>query len=235
MTTASLTDIDLRMRDSVLRQLEWDSQVDATGIGVTATNGAVTLTGLIDSYAGKLAAERAAKRVRGVRAVANDVQVRLRLDRTDADIAADAARALNLRVTLPESVQVVVHSGHLTLTGTVLTLFQRAVAEKAVRHISGIKGIVNRINVVPITSTTDVRRHIVRALHRDADVDARGIEVTVSGRTVTLTGQVGSWHERESAERAAMHATGITQVDNRIQVVWPAAPGTIDGLEDEIC
>jgi osmotically-inducible protein OsmY len=235
MTTAALTDLDLRMRDAVLRQLEWDSQVDASAIGVTATNGAVTLTGFIDSYAGKLAAERAAKRVRGVRAVANDVQVRLRLDRTDADIAADAARALNLRVTLPESIQVVVHSGHLTLTGTVVTLFQRAVAEKAVRYIKGIKGIVNRIDVMPITSARDVRREIVRALHRDADVDARGIEVTVSGRTVTLTGQVGSWHERESAERAAMHATGITEVDNRINVVWPDALWTIDGLEDEIC
>jgi osmotically-inducible protein OsmY len=234
MTTVSLTQTDLRMRDTVLQQLAWDSQVDASGIGVTATDGAVTMTGFIDSYAGKLAAERAAKRVHGVRAVANDIQVRVRLDRTDADIAADAARALNLRATLP-NVQAVVHSGHLTLTGTVLTLFQQAVAEKAVRNISGIKGIVNRVEVTPLASVRDVRRHIVRALHRDADVDARGIEVTVSGSKVTLTGHVGSWHERESAERAAMHATNITKVDNRIVVVWPEGEPMDDDLQDEIC
>jgi osmotically-inducible protein OsmY len=100
---------------------------------------------------------------------------------------------------------------------------------------SGIKGIVNRLDVTPTVSRRDVRRDIVKALHRDADVDARGIEVTVSGNTVTLTGQVGSWHERESAERAAMHATDITRVNNRIVVVWPEADPMDDRLEDEIC
>jgi osmotically-inducible protein OsmY len=234
MITASLTQPDLRMRDAVLQQLEWDSQVDASSIGVTATNGAVTMTGFIDSYAAKLAAERAAKRARGVRAVANDIQVRLRLDRTDADIAADAARALSLRA-VPTTVQAVVHNGHLTLTGMVLTLFDRAFAEEAVRHIAGIKGIVNRLEVTPMASVRDVRRHLVRALRRDADVDARDIEVTVFGNTVTLTGHVGSWHERESAERAAMHATNITDVDNRIVVVWPEAEPMDDRFEDEIC
>lgn len=234
MTTAALTPTDLRMRDSVLGQLAWDSKVDASAIGVTAKDGAVTMTGFIDSYAGKLAAERAAKRVRGVRAVANDVQVRLRLERTDPEIAADAAVALKLRATLPDGVQVVVHGGHLTLTGTVHTLFQQAVAEKAVRHIRGVKGIVNRVEVAPAASVPDVRRHIVRALHRDADVDARSIEVGVSGHEVTLEGTVGSWRERESAERAAMHATGITRVDNRIRVVWPEA-GPMSHDPDEIC
>lgn len=234
MSTALLTPPDLRMRDAVLRQLTWDSQVDASAIGVTAKDDAVTLTGFIDTYAGKLAAERAAKRVRGVRAVANDVQVRLRLDRTDADIAADAATALNLRATLPEGVQVVVHGGHLTLTGTVRTLFQRAIAEKAVRHIRGVKGITNRVKVGPSASVPDVRRHIVRALHRDADLDARGIDVAVSGTEVVLTGTAGSWHERESAERAAMHATGITGVDNQIRVVWPEGVPVHD-TDEEIC
>jgi osmotically-inducible protein OsmY len=232
MTTATLSQIDLRIRDAALQQLEWDSQVDASGIGVTARDDVVTLTGFIDSYAGKLAAERAVKRVRGVRAVANDLQV-TGLERTDTDIATDTARALDLRITLPSTVQAVVHHGHVTLTGTVHTLFQRAVAEKALRYIRGIKGIVNRIVVMPTASATDIRPRIVRALHQDADVDARGIEVLVSGSTVTLTGTVRSWHERISAERAAMHAPGITHVDNRISVVWPeqAEPRA----QDELC
>jgi osmotically-inducible protein OsmY len=234
MSIASLTSTDLQTRDAVFGQLAWDSQVDASAIGVTVNDGTVTLTGFIDSYAGKLAAERAAKRIRGVRAIANDVQVRLRLERTDPEIAADAAAALKLRASLLDGVQVVVHGGHLTLTGTVRTLFQWATAENAVRHIRGVKGIVNRVEVVPTASVPDVQRQIVRALHRDADLDARRIKVTVAGCEVTLTGDVASWHERESAERAAMHATGITRVDNRIRVIWPdGAP--INNDVDEIC
>src|SRR4030095_937645 len=119
--------------------------------------GVVALTGSIDSYAGKLAAERAVKRVRGVRAVANDLQVTLRIERTDTDIATDAARALDIHVTLPSTVQVVVHNGHVVLTGMVHTLFQRVVAEKALRYVKGIKGIVNRLVVVPVTSADDIR------------------------------------------------------------------------------
>jgi osmotically-inducible protein OsmY len=235
MTTASLIAIDERIRRAVLQQLEWDSQVDAAGIGVTARRGAVTLTGFIDSYAGKLAAERAAKRVRGVRAVANDLQVRLRLERTDADVAADAAQALLMRATLPESVQAVVHSGHVTLTGRVATLFQRAAAATAVRSIRGVKGIVNRIEVMPVPAAADdVARPIVRALHREAGLDPRTIAVAVAGQVVTLTGSVRSWHEREAAERAAMHAPGVTRVDNRIEVVWSDATDDVDS-GDEIC
>jgi osmotically-inducible protein OsmY len=231
MTTASLSRTDGRIRDAVIQQLAWDSQVDASGIGVTANEGAVTMTGFIDSYAGKLAAERAAKRVRGVRAVANDIQVTLRLERTDADIATDAAHALLMRATLPESVQAVVHSGHVTLTGNVSTLFQRAAAESAVRSIRGVKGVANRIEVLSHPSIGDVRHRVVGALHRETAVDAGGIDVSVSGSTVILTGSVRSWHERESAERAAMHAPGITRVDNRITVVWPDDAD----VEDEIC
>jgi osmotically-inducible protein OsmY len=235
MNIITIAPTDLRTRDSVLAQLAWDSQVDPTAIGVTAQGGAVTLTGFIASYAGKLAAERAAKRVRGVRAVANDIQVRLRLERTDPEIAADAASALRLRATLPDGVQVVVHEGHLTLTGTVRSLFQRAVAENAVRHIHGVKGVVNRVEVAPAVSIPNIERHIRRALHRDAEIDARSIAVTVSGPEVTLSGTVGSWHERESAEHAAMHATGITRVDNRIRIEAPEGGSVDDRDEDEIC
>jgi len=218
MTTASLSRTDVRVRNAVLQELAWDSAVDASAVGVTAKDGAVTLTGFMDSYAGKLAAERAAKRVRGIRAVANDIQVRLRLERTDPEIAGDAARALTLRLTLPEEVQAVVHSGHLTLTGKVSSLFQRAIAEQAVHHIKGVKGIVNRIEVAASASSRDVQREIVRALHRDADINARNIEVTVTGNKVRLTGTVESWREREAVEHAAAHATGIAVVDNQVGV-----------------
>ena len=116
MTTAALTGADVRLRDSVIRELDWDPEVDDSAIGVAAKEGVVTLTGFIDSYAGKLAAERVAKRVRGVRAVANDITVRLKVDVTDADIAAAAALALTLGPGIPTSVQVVVHNAHVTRT-----------------------------------------------------------------------------------------------------------------------
>jgi osmotically-inducible protein OsmY len=220
MATSTLTPTDLRLRELVQQQLEWDTQVDAAGIGVTARHGVVTLSGVVDSYAGKLAAERAVKRTRGVRAVANNLQVTLRQPRSDTDIATDAARALETHLILPPTVQVVVHNAHIVLTGTVHTLFQRVVAGKALRYVKGIKSLVNRVVVVPAASADDVRPRIVRALNQDAAVDARGINVVISGNAVTLTGTVRSWHERESAERAAMHAPGITHVENLIAVQW---------------
>jgi osmotically-inducible protein OsmY len=220
MTIRTLTDRDVQVRNAVQHQLEWDSEVEASAIGVAARDGVVTLTGFVDTYAGKLAAERAAKRVPRVRAVANDLQVRLNLDRTDTDIATDAARALELRATLPASVQAVVHDGHVTLTGTVSTLFQRAVAEKALRYIKGLKGVVNRIRVAPAEPDGDSQARIARAVSLDPDLSTPGIEVLVSGDTVTLRGTVRSWNERESAERAASHAPGIAHVDNQIMVAW---------------
>jgi osmotically-inducible protein OsmY len=218
MTTATLHDADVRVRDAVMRQLDWDPEVDASAVGVTAKNGTVTLTGFIDTYAGKLAAERAAKRVHGVRAVANDIDVRLRLERTDADIAEDAARALELRSAIPESVQVVVHIGHVTLTGKVDWLYQKETAEKIVRHVRGVRNVLNHITVAPQAAVRDVHHRIVKALHQNADVDARQITVTVSGDTATLTGTVGTWLQRESAERATASAPGIAHIDNRIIV-----------------
>ena len=218
MTTATLSDTDVRVRDAVMRQLDWDPEVDASAVGVAAKNGSVTLTGFIDTYAAKLAAERAAKRVHGVRAVANDIDVRLWLERTDADLAQDAARVLELRSTIPESVQAIVHSGHVTLTGTVNWLYQKESAEEAVRHIRGVRQVTNHITVPSRAAIRDVRHRIVRALHHNADVDARHVMVTVFGDTATLTGTVGTWLQRDSAERAAANAPGIGQVDNRIVV-----------------
>lgn len=231
MATAGLTDTDVRIRDAVLRQLEWDPEVDATAIGVAARNGSVTLTGFIDGYAGKLAAERAVKRVKGVRAVANDIEVRLKLDRTDADIAADVARALELRSSVPPSVQASVKSGHVTLTGSVVWPFQKREAEKAIRYIRGIRHVVNRITLDARGIERDVRQRIVEALHRNANIDANRIAVTVDGARAILTGTVGTWLQRESAERAAADAPGIVHVDNRIVV----EPPSMDAVPDEMC
>lgn len=218
MTTATPIDTDVRLRDAVTAQLDWDPEVDATGIGVAAQNGTVTLTGFIDTYAGKLAAERAAKQIHGVRAVANDIAVRLRLERTDPDIAEDAARALQLHSAVPETVQVVVHNGHLTLTGRVEWLYQKETAERAVRHIRGVRSVANHVTTSSKAVLRDVRSRIVKALHYNADVDARQITVIVSGDCATLTGTAGTWLQRDAAERAAASAPGIARVDNRIAV-----------------
>jgi osmotically-inducible protein OsmY len=226
-----MTDADTRTRDAVLRQLEWDPELDAGAIGVAAKGGVVTLTGFIDSYSGKLAAERAAKRVRGVRAVANDIDVRLRLERTDADIAADVVRALELRSTIPSSVQAAVYKGHVTLTGKVNWLYQQREAEKAVRHVRGVRNVLNLIAVAPRAVERDVRHRIVEALHRNANLDARHITVTVAGDKATLTGSVGTWLQRESAERAAADAPGIAQVENQIVV----EPRSADAVPDDMC
>jgi osmotically-inducible protein OsmY len=233
MTIASLTDADVQLRDAVMSQLEWDPEVDASAIGVAASHGSITLTGYVDSYAGKLAAERAAQRLRGVRAVANDIDVRLRLERTDSDIAQDAVRALELRDSVPASVQVSVRNGHINLTGKVNWLFQSQDAERVVRHIRGVRNVLNHIVVAPHDAVRDVRRRIVRALHENADVDARHITVTVSGATATLTGTAETWLQRESAERAAASAPGISHVDNRI-VVESSFESAVDSA-DEIC
>jgi osmotically-inducible protein OsmY len=218
-TTATTTYTDVQLRDRVLRHLGWDSRLDASDIGVVAHEDVVTLTGFVGSYLEKLLAERAAKSVWGVRAVANDIAVRLRLPRTDPEIAADAARALALRTTLPRSIQAVVRDGHVTLTGIAHTLFQKAIAEKAVAHIDGTRGVVNRIQVMPASTPREVAADITRALHREATLSARQITVAVNGTTAVLTGDVMSWHERDAAENAAMHAPGITHVENLIAVV----------------
>jgi len=235
MRTATLTNTDLRIQDAVLRQLDWDPQVDAAAVGVTAKDHTVTLTGYVDTYAGKLAAERAAKRVRGVRAVANDIDVRLKLARTDADIAADAARALELRTSIPDSVQAAVHNGHVTLTGKVDWLFQKRQAEKAVHHMAGVRGVLNHITVVPRGGERDLRRRIVQTMHANADIDARHIKVTVAGGRATLTGTVRTWLQRNAVEQAVADAPGVTDVDNRLSVEAPEVEPTEVELADEMC
>jgi osmotically-inducible protein OsmY len=232
MVTTHPADTDLKVRDAVVSQLDWDPEVDTSELGVAARNGVVTLTGYIDTYAGKLAAERAAKHVRGVRAVANDLEVRLRVSRTDSDIATDAARALTMLTMIPDSVQATVHDGHVTLTGSVPWMFQRLNPERAVRHIRGVRAVHNYITVAAQAVERDVRHRIMEAMHRHADIDARKICVAVAGDVVTLSGTADSWLQREEAEHAAERAPGIATVDNRI-VVEP--PSDLDANVDEMC
>jgi osmotically-inducible protein OsmY len=224
MSTETLTTADMQLRDNVRWQLEWDPAVDAAGIGVTATDATVTLTGYIDSCAGKLAAERAAKQVRGVRAVANDIQVRPMLERTDSDIADDVVYALRLNGHVPETVQASVRHAHAVLTGLVDFRFQKDAAEDAVRHVRGLRHVDNHIEVSPKGAARDVRKHIVRALHQNAVVEADDIHVSVSGSVATLTGTVGSLVQREAVEWATAQTPGIAEVDNRIIVVTRSLP-----------
>jgi osmotically-inducible protein OsmY len=232
MATASITGTDIRVRGAVVRQLDWDPEVDASAIGVSAGDAVVTLTGFVNSYAEKLAAERVAKQVRGVRGVANDIVVRQMVDRSDADIAHDAVACLAHRPDLVDTVQVAVHHGHVTLTGEVAWLLQKEAAEHAVKHVRGLLGVFNHITVKPGSTQRDVRRRIVTALHHNADLDARHISVGVHDNTVTLTGTVGTWMQRDAAERAAGNAPGVVQVDNQLVVV-PAEPH--DEVPDEMC
>jgi osmotically-inducible protein OsmY len=218
MTTVRLTGNDVRIRDAVQHQLEWRSDLDASAVAIVAQEGIVTLTGYVDTYAGKLAAERAAKSVRGVRAVANEIEVRSKLDRTDVDIARDAVHALQLRGTVPDTVQAVVHDRHVTLTGKVGWLYQKYDAEQAVRHVKGLHGVFNHIEVARGALGRDVRHRIVEALHRNADVDARHISVDITGDRAVLRGAVTTWLQRDAAEQAAANAPGITRVENHIAV-----------------
>lgn len=233
MATTDLTDVDIKLRNAVVRQLDWDPEVDASAVGITAKGGVVTLTGFIDTYAGKLAAERAAKHVRGVRAVANDIGVRLRMEKNDSEIASEAARALALRDLIPEGVQAVVHQGNVTLTGKVSWNYQKISAEDAVRHVRGVRGVHNYIDIIPRAAERDVRHRIVEALHRNADLDAHHIEITITGAVAMLTGHVETWLQRDAAERATASAPGIAYVDNRI-AVEPTRDVEAD-VADEIC
>ena len=230
MSTTTPRDTDTWMRHAVMREMEWDPRVTEREIAVTAHDGAVTLTGYIDTYAGKLAAERAAKRVRGVRAVANDLGVRLRVDRTDTDIAADVAQALSLNASIPETVQAAVHNRVVTLTGEAKWTFQAREAERMVRHIKGVHAVHCYITVMPRAIEKDVRHRIAEALHQNANLDARQLTVTIAGDTAELNGTVGTWLQRDTAEHAAANAPGIRCVVNHILVMPPRLGG-----EDEIC
>lgn len=216
-TTLTLTEQNLR--DSVMGQLAWEPEVDATMIGVSVNDGIVTLSGYVPNYAARLAAERATRKLYGVRAVANDLQVKLAHERIDPDLASDALRALASYITVPKDIDVTVRNGYVTLSGTVQWMYQKAAAERAVRYLRGVRGVFNHITIAPMVSPQDVQQRITDALRWHADVDARRITVESIGGHVILTGSVRSWIERREVERAAWTVPGVTMVDDRLTVV----------------
>ena len=219
MATSTSSKTDRQLQHDVIEELRFDSQVQVNEIGVIATDGVVTLTGWVDSYLKKWRAEEAARRVRGVRAVANDIEVRLSSERTDADIAVAAVRALAWNSSLPaDRINVTVSKGWITLEGHVEWQYQKHEAESAVRRLWGVRGVSNLINVKPSASPTDLKKKIEEALVRSAQLDAKGITVEIQGTTAILKGSVRSWAERQDAQRIAWLAPGITNVDNRITV-----------------
>jgi osmotically-inducible protein OsmY len=215
----TLTTADQILRDAVTRHLAWEPDVDASMIGVSARDGIVTLSGYVESYAAKLAAERAARKLYGVRAIANELDVRLAHDRIDPDIAKDALEALKSHVEVPLGLSVTVREGYITLAGTVEWMFQKAAAERAVKYLRGVRGVLNQIVLKSHVSLQDVQTRITEALHRHAALDARRIHVDADGGCVTLTGNVHSWTEKDEAFRVAWATPGVTIVHDRINVV----------------
>jgi osmotically-inducible protein OsmY len=219
MATATLIHTDEEIQKDVLAELKWDAQVQPNEIGVSVKDGVVTLTGWVDSYLKKLAAEDAAHRVVGVKAVANDIELKLFSERTDADIAEASIRALQWDALVPaDKIQVTVSKGWVTLKGEVNWNFEKQDAERVVRRLTGVKGVSNLITVKPNTTPSELKKRIQDALVRNAKVDANKITVEVQGSKAILKGTVRAWVEKEEAERVAWLAPGVTSVENRITV-----------------
>ena len=215
-----MTDKDLKQH--VQSALDWEPSLDAIDIGVSVDEGVVTLRGNVGSYVEKITAERVALRVYGVKAVANDLAVHLAsiYERTDTEIARAAVAALQWHTMLPhDRVTVTVTNGWLALKGTLDWQYQKDAAARAVRDLTGVKGVTNDITVTPRVKTMDVRDKIEAAFKRSAAIDARRVNVSTENGKVILSGNVHSWAERQEAERAAWAAPGVTQVEDRLIVV----------------
>jgi osmotically-inducible protein OsmY len=212
---------DSEIERDVKEELKWDPDLHADDIAISVKNGVVTLAGFTPSYTDRLEAEKAAKRVAGVHAVANDIEVRLPAidQRPDPEIARDAVAALKAELPIShDRIKVVVKDGWITLEGAVEWQYQKTAADAAVRKVKGVKGVTNVTTVKPKVQPSEIKRKIQEAFKRSAEVDADRITVEANGSEVILKGTVRSWIEREEAERVAWSAPGITKVEDRIVV-----------------
>jgi len=213
---------DTTLQSDVLAELRSDPSLDASHIGVTVRDGVVALIGTVPSYTEKWAAERIAKRVYGVRGVAEELEVRLppAAERTDADIARAAITSLKWHTAVPEDrIQVTVAKGFLKLEGKVDWKYQKDAAENAVRNLTGVKSVANYIETVaPRIVPGDVKEQIYGAFRRSAELDARRIGIQCRNGKVTLHGNVRSWQERQEAQRATWNVPGVREVENDLVI-----------------
>ena len=212
---------DSEIERDVKAELGWNPDLKSTDIAISVKDGVVTLAGFVPRYIDKYEAEKAAKRAAGVLAVANDIEIRLPAvdERPDPEIAREVVTALKNQLPFShERIKAVVRNGWVTLEGDVEWQYQRLTAERAVRPLKGVKGIINDIKTKPRVEPSDIKQKIQEAFRRSAEVDANQITVETSGGEVILKGKVRSWLERDEAERVAWRAPGVTKVDDRIVV-----------------
>ena len=210
---------DARICEDVSRQIAWQPEIQSKDISVKATDGTVTLTGFVHTYLEKSAAERAAKSVYGVQAVANDIEVRPVNQRTDPEIARDILLAFKLHASIPEDrIKISVKDGFVTLDGTLDWHFQRERAHHVAQTVTGVRGVIDLILIQPKASTQEVREKIEEAWKRTIDLDARRMAVVATDGSVSLYGRVHSLNEREQAEQAAWQAPGVREVSNHLLV-----------------
>ncbi len=213
---------DSQLQQDVMDELQWEPRVDHANIGVAAKDGVVTLSGYVGSYTSKIAAEKAARRVKGVRGLAEEIEVRFASDpkTSDPEIAKRIADMFDWSVTIPrDKIQVKVEHGWVTLSGSVDFHFHRQSAKDLASRINGVKGVTNLIEVKVAPSPSDVKDRIMAAFKRNADLDASTITVVADGGTVRLGGKVHAWYERQIAERAAWAAPGVNRVEDNIAVI----------------
>jgi osmotically-inducible protein OsmY len=211
---------DKALRQSILDELEFEPSIDAAHIGLAVDDGVVTLSGHVSSYEEKLAAERVVRRVKGVKAIVQEMQVRYhyQLKTDDDQIARRAADVLAWSLVPGDSIQVTVEKGWVVLSGKVDWQYQRVAAESAISKLAGVSGVTNLIELNPQTQPKDVKYQIAAALHRSAQIVAKNIKVTVEDGKVRLDGKVRTWYERDIVETAAWSAPGITQVEDNLTV-----------------
>lgn len=213
---------DEQLKQDVQAELNWDPSINDNGIIVSTRDGVVTLGGHVPFYADRIFAEKATKSVAGVRGVANDIEVKPNMahQRSDTAIAESAVHALSASVAVPaDQVKVVVRDAWITLEGNVAFQYQKTASESAVRTLWGVKGVTNSISILPTVNATDIRSKIHSAYQRHAALDAKKVKIDVLGGTVTLSGEVHSWHEKDDAENAAWAAPGVKIVHNNLSVV----------------